>query len=114
MSGNSKIRVEDVIEVLKSVHDPEIPINIYDLGLVYKIEIKDEEIYVELGLTSPFCPLANILPLQVEHALKTKFPNAKISIKLNLEELWSPERMTPEGRAKFKELFGYDPLEKTT
>ncbi len=102
---------EKVIEVLKTVVDPELSIDVYNLGLVYGVRIEDRRIEVELGLTSPFCPLAHILPLQVKRRLEESFPGYTVEVKLNLEKPWSPEMMTEEGRRRFKELFGYDPVE---
>jgi len=98
-----------VVEVLKQVYDPEIPINIYDLGLVYSIDIDDSRIRVVLGVTSPFCPLAHVLPRIVEDRLRQEFPDREIEVVLDLSKVWSPTMMTEEGRKKFKELFGYDP-----
>ncbi len=103
--------VDKVIQVLKRVYDPELSISVYDLGLIYDVKIEDRKIVIEMGVTSPFCPLAHILPLQVERELKKEFPDYDIDVKLDLERPWSPERMTREGRERFKQLFGYDPVE---
>ncbi|RLG77570.1 MAG: phenylacetic acid degradation protein [Thermoprotei archaeon] len=109
--------VEDVkkkvIEVLRTVYDPEIPINVYDLGLVYKIDVSDDKIVVEVGVTTPFCPIAYMIPRAIEEALKKAFEKngKKIEVMLNLEKQWKPDMMTEEGRRRFKELYGYDPVE---
>jgi len=103
---------EKVIALLKTVYDPEIPINIYDLGLVYDINITDDTIEVVLGLTSPLCPIAHVVVYQVESLLKQHFTDKKVVVRLDLERAWSPERMTEEGRKLFKILYGYDILEK--
>ena len=108
-----EVTVNRVIEVLKRVYDPELSISIYDLGLVYGVRVEGKKIFVELGVTTPFCPLAHLMPIQVERELKKEFPDYDIEVKLNLERLWSPERMTEEGRKRFKQLFGYDPLSRT-
>jgi len=102
---------QKVIEVLKGVYDPEIPINIYDLGLVYSIKVSDSELEITLGLTTPFCPIAYLIVQQAERALKEVFPNKNIKIKLDVERLWNPTMMTEEGRKLFKLLYGYDPAE---
>jgi len=102
---------QKVVEVLKSVYDPEIPINIYDLGLVYSIKVSDSELEITLGLTTPFCPIAYLVVQQAERALKEVFPNKNIKIKLDVERLWNPSMMTEEGRKIFKLLYGYDPAE---
>jgi len=102
---------EKIIEILKTIVDPELSINIYDLGLVYDVRVENNRIEIELGLTSPFCPLAHILPLQVKKRLEESFPDYVVDVRLNLEKPWSPEMMTEEGRKRFRELFGYDPVE---
>lgn len=101
-----------VLELLKTVFDPEIPINIYDLGLVYEINVDNDAIEVILGLTTPFCPIAHLVVYQVETLLKEHFKNKNVVVKLDLERQWSPERMTEEGRKLFKILYGYDILDK--
>jgi len=103
---------QKVIEILKNVYDPEIPINIYDLGLIYEINVNDTDIEVVLGLTTPFCPIAHLVVYQAESMLKEHFKNKNISIRLDLGRQWTPERMTEEGRKIFKALYGYDPAEK--
>lgn len=103
---------QKIIELLKTVYDPEIPINIYDLGLIYEINVKDDVIEVVVGLTTPFCPIAHLVVYQVESILKQNFRDKKIEVKLDLEKTWTPERMTEEGRKIFKALYGYDILGK--
>jgi|UniRef100_A0A7J2U2U0 metal-sulfur cluster biosynthetic enzyme len=100
-----------IVNVLKSVYDPEIPINIYDLGLVYSISINNSDLEVTLGLTTPFCPIAYLVVQQAENALKQAFPDKNIKVKLDLERQWSPSMMTDEGKKLFKLLYGYDPSE---
>jgi len=103
--------IQRIIEVLKSIYDPEIPINIYDLGLVYSIKISDSDLEVTLGLTTPFCPIAYLVVQQTENALKEAFPDKNIKVKLDLERQWTPAMMSEEGRKLFKFLYGYDPAE---
>jgi len=78
---------EKVINEIKKVYDPEIPVNIYELGLVYKLEINDKNVVnVDMTLTSPNCPVADSLPRQVkEHIMKVKGVS---DVKLNL--VWDP------------------------
>ena len=102
-----------IIEALKNIYDPEIPINIYDLGLLYSIDVKDNKVDVTLGVTSPFCPIAYIIIEQVKNALKNLFPEKEIEVHLDLEKLWSPKMMTEDGRKLFKLLYGYDPATET-
>ena len=69
------IKEQEVIDTLKTIYDPEIPVNIYDLGLVYKIDISEEnDIQVDMTLTSPACPVAETLPPMIEQAIKLQIP----------------------------------------
>ena len=77
---------EKIISEIKKIYDPEIPVNIFELGLIYKIQINKEKVYIEMTLTSPNCPVAESLPKQVEeYILKVKGVS---DVKLNL--VWDP------------------------
>ncbi|MEE1204354.1 MAG: iron-sulfur cluster assembly protein, partial [Bacteroidales bacterium] len=68
---SKKILKDRIIQVLKTIQDPEIPVDIYELGLIYKIDINDSnDVLIEMTLTAPNCPVAENLPLDVEQALK--------------------------------------------
>lgn len=108
MSSEEEIR-RKVVETLKNVYDPEIPINIYDLGLLYSVDIRDDRIDVTLGVTSPFCPIAYIIVEQAKNALKNAFPDKEVEVHLDLSTMWSPKMMTEDGRKLFRLLYGYDP-----
>lgn len=102
-----------IIEALKNIYDPEIPISIYDLGLLYSVDIKNDKIDVTLGVTSPFCPIAHIIVEQAKSVLKDIFPDKKVEVHLDFNTLWSPKMMTEDGRKLFKLLYGYDPVVET-
>ena len=91
---------EEVIEVLKTIYDPEIPVNIYALGLIYNIDIsEDNDIQVDMTLTSPACPVAGTLPPMIEHALKVNIPEAKMTVvQIVWEPPWSQDLMTMEAK----------------
>jgi metal-sulfur cluster biosynthetic enzyme len=103
-----------VIEALRNVYDPEIPVNIYDLGLVYDIDVTDDlTIKVRLGVTTPGCPVAFQIAYMAEEAIRQAVPEAKdVQVDLDLETLWDPRRVTEEGRKQLMELFGYDVVEE--
>ena len=86
---------EKVIEVLKTCYDPEIPVNIYELGLIYEIEVNPEDaVHVRMTLTSPMCPVAGSLPPEVESKIRA-IPDVKeASVELVWEPPWSMELMT--------------------
>lgn len=63
---------EDVIRVVSTIYDPEIPVNIYELGLIYDVQVSDEgDVHITMTLTSPNCPVAESLPVEVEEKVKT-------------------------------------------
>ncbi len=101
-----------IISILETITDPEIGIDLWNLGLIYDIDIVDEDnVKIKMGLTTPFCPLANILPMMVAEELKKKL-GVNAEIELVYDPPWTPERMTEKGRRIFKERFGYDIVEE--
>lgn len=90
---------DKVIDALRTVSDPEIMINIYDMGLVYKIEISDDgNVYVEMTLTAPTCPVAGILPGQAADAVANLEGTGEVEVKVVWEPAWSPEKMSQEAK----------------
>ena len=89
----------EIIAGLKTVFDPEIPADIYELGLIYKVEIKDDRsVDVEMTLTTPNCPAAGELPTMVENAVASIPGVGVVDVKVVWEPPWSPERMSDEAR----------------
>ena len=119
--SNTKVESQDkemlrkkVIEALKNVYDPEIPVNIVDLGLVYGIDIdEDKNIKIRLTLTAPGCPVAGLVVMQAEEIVKEQVPEAKsIKVELVWDPPWTPDRVSEEGRKILKAMFGYDVVEE--
>ncbi|MCI4461748.1 MAG: DUF59 domain-containing protein [Thermogladius sp.] len=100
-----------VIEVLETIADPEIGIDVYNLGLVYGIEVAGGKVKIKMTLTTPFCPLANILPMMVDEELKKKL-GVEVEIELVYDPPWNPLMMTEKGRRMFIERYGYDIVEE--
>ncbi len=101
-----------IISILETISDPEIGIDLWNLGLIYDIKIIDDKhVRIHMGLTTPFCPLANILPMMVAEELKKKL-GINAEIELVYDPPWTPEHMTEKGRRIFKERFGYDIVEE--
>lgn len=91
---SSQIEAE-VIEALRSVYDPEIPVNIYDLGLIYEVDVDgDGSVGIEMTLTSPACPVAGTLPGEVEARVRDVPGVTDVDVELVWEPSWSPERMS--------------------
>ncbi|MBV9532359.1 MAG: SUF system Fe-S cluster assembly protein [Bradyrhizobium sp.] len=89
----------DIIAALKTVFDPEIPADIYELGLIYKVDIKDDRsVDVVMTLTTPNCPAAGELPTMVENAVASVPGVGMVSVNVVWEPVWSPERMSDEAR----------------
>ena len=91
---NMSIIKEKVINEIKKIYDPEIPVNIYELGLIYKIEVKDNKVIIEMTLTSPNCPVAESLPNSVkENILKIDEIN-DVDLKLVWDPPWTKDKMS--------------------
>ena len=99
-----------VIKALKNVYDPEIPVNVYDLGLIYRIDVDERgNVELDMTLTSPGCPVAEMVLKMVEAAILDEIGiEKKVHINLVWDPLWTPDKVTPEGREKLKEVYGYD------
>ncbi|WP_347252566.1 SUF system Fe-S cluster assembly protein [Legionella sp.] len=90
---------DSVIAALKTVFDPEIPVNIYDLGLIYDIAINDEQhVHVQMTLTTPGCPVAQTFPGTVERAVNQVEGVSDCTVELVWDPPWSQERMTEAAR----------------
>jgi len=101
-----------IVEVLETIVDPEIGIDVYNLGLIYDIQIVNEKtVKIAMSLTTMFCPLASTLPLMIIDALKEKL-GIDADIDIVYDPPWTPLRMTEKGRQIFKERFGYDIVEE--
>jgi FeS assembly SUF system protein len=90
---------DDVIAALKTVYDPEIPSDIYELGLIYKIDIADDRaITIEMTLTTPNCPSAQELPTMVENAVASIPGVGEVKVNIVWDPPWDPSRMSDEAR----------------
>jgi FeS assembly SUF system protein len=91
---------DDIVAALKSVYDPEIPADIYELGLIYRIDIGDDRsVTVDMTLTTPNCPSAQELPSMVENAVGSVPGAGPVTVKVVWEPPWDPSRMSDEARA---------------
>ncbi len=93
---------ERVIEVLKTVFDPEIPVNIYDLGLIYRIELNEDntELSVDMTLTAPNCPAADFIVEDVKQKLETITGIEKVEVNLVFEPEWDKDMMSEEAKVE--------------
>jgi len=90
---------QKLIVALKSVYDPEIPVDIYELGLIYKVDVADnKDVAVEMTLTAPGCPVAGEMPGMVQSALEGVDGIGKVTVNMTFDPPWSPERMSEEAK----------------
>lgn len=100
-----------VIEILETIIDPEIGIDVWNLGLIYDIVFEDSNVKIKMTLTTPFCPLVNVVPMLVKEKLE-KTLGLNVDVEIVYDPPWTPEKMTEKGRRIFKERFGYDIVEE--
>lgn len=87
----------DIVRALRQVYDPDIPVNVYDLGLIYEIKVdEDHNVYVKMTLTSPTCPIADTIISEVESAVRDVPGVVDVKIDLVFEPQWVKEMMTDE------------------
>jgi FeS assembly SUF system protein len=90
---------DDIVAGLKTVYDPEIPVDIYELGLIYKVDIDDDRnVAIEMTLTAPGCPVAGDMPGWVENAVSSIPGVAAVKVNLVFEPAWDHSRMSDEAR----------------
>lgn len=97
-SGSDAEIEEGVIAALKEIYDPEIPVNIYELGLIYGVDVNDGHVIVTMTLTTPHCPVAESMPAEVELRVGAVPGVGDAEVNLVWEPAWSPENMTDEAR----------------
>lgn len=93
LNTSSYIKTDEVVSILKNIYDPEISYSIYDLGLIYKINISDEYIDITMTLTTANCPEAVSIPAQVTDSLQEGFKDTKVSVSVVFEPPWTVDNM---------------------
>ena len=96
-----KIELEEkIIELLKTVYDPEIPVNVYDLGLIYRIELNDDltQLDVDMTMTAPSCPMADFIIEDVRQKLESIEGLTAVNVNLVFEPEWTQDMMTEEAK----------------
>lgn len=89
----------DLIGAIKTVYDPEIPVDIYELGLIYKVDLdEDRNLVVEMTLTAPGCPVAGEMPIWVENAARSVEGVVDVEVKMVFDPPWSPDMMSEEAK----------------
>jgi FeS assembly SUF system protein len=90
---------EQAVDVLKTIYDPEIPVDIYQLGLIYDVQVSDEgDIHVLMTLTSPNCPVAESLPEEVKEKVGTLPAAGKVEVEITFDPPWTRDMMSDEAK----------------
>ena len=90
---------DDIVSALKTVYDPEIPADIYELGLIYKIDIEDDRtVKIDMTLTAPGCPVAGEMPGWVQNAVGAVEGVSDVEVNMTFDPPWSPDRMSEEAQ----------------
>ncbi len=96
---------DDLIAAFKSVYDPEIPVDIYELGLIYRVDIDDNrKVDIDMTLTAPGCPVAGDMPGWIENAARTVDGVSDVEVRLTFDPPWDPSRMSDEARLSLNML----------
>ena len=95
---------EDVIDVLKTIYDPEIPVNIMDLGLIYGIDVDNGTVKIRMTLTAPGCPMSAFIVDQVKDKVKEIDGVEDVDVELTFDPPWTPERLSE----KAKKMLGWE------
>ena len=99
IDGTFTIKKEDIVNQMKEVFDPEIPVNIYDLGLIYEIKIDEEKkVEIIMTLTSPNCPVAESLPQEVSQKIKNLNGMKSLAVYLTFDPPWDKDMMSEDAK----------------
>ena len=98
------VNQEEVIEALKNVYDPEIPINVVDLGLIYDVQVNEGNIFIQMTLTAPGCGMGPMIAQQAEWAISEVDGVEDVQVEMTFDPPWSPELISEDG----KKLLGLD------
>jgi metal-sulfur cluster biosynthetic enzyme len=92
---------EQAINVLKTVFDPEIPVNVWDLGLIYSLNLEGENVTIQMTLTAPGCPVGPMIAAEIENKLQSIGAD-RVAVSFVWSPPWSTERVTPEGKLQLQ------------
>lgn len=100
MDNETKLKIEErIVEMLKTVYDPEIPVNVYDLGLIYKIDLQDDgEAVIDMTLTAPNCPTADFIMEDIRQKIESVEGVTAAQVNLVFEPEWDKDMMTEEAK----------------
>lgn len=102
MSEDEKLRIEeDVVKMLKTVFDPEIPVDVYSLGLIYKIDVDDEgKVAIDMALTAPSCPMGDFILEDIRQKVGSVKGVKSVDVQIVFEPEWDPSMMSDEAKVE--------------
>ena len=98
MKPEDSLLMDKIVEKLKSVYDPEIPVDIYELGLIYDVRIKGKKVSMDMTLTSPHCPVAESLPMEVKRSVEEIPEIEEVEVKIVWDPPWDKTKMSESAK----------------
>lgn len=109
MSPEMVALTDDLIGAIKSVYDPEIPVDVYELGLIYRVDVSDDrDVTIDMTLTAPGCPVAEHMPRWVEDAVRSVEGVCDVQVNMVFDPPWDPSRMSDEARVALNMFQGQE------
>ena len=94
------VTMEDIVKALKECYDPEIPVNVWDLGLIYDVNVDGDKVHVKMTLTAPGCPMHSFISKEVREKLQSLSGVKDVNVEVVWDPPWSPDKMSPEARVQ--------------
>ncbi len=94
------VTMEDIVKALKECYDPEIPVNVWDLGLIYDVNVDGDKVHVKMTLTAPGCPMHSYISKAVREKIQSVSGVKEASVEVVWDPPWSPDKMSPEAKAQ--------------
>ena len=94
------VTMEDIVKALKECYDPEIPVNVWDLGLIYDVNVDGDKVHVKMTLTAPGCPMHSFISKEVREKIQSVSGVKEASVEVVWDPPWSPDKMSPEARTQ--------------
>ena len=98
MKSEDSLLMDKIVEKLKSVYDPEIPVDIYELGLIYDVRINEKKVSMDMTLTSPHCPVAESLPMEVKRSVEEIPEIEEVEVKIVWDPPWDKTKMSESAK----------------
>ena len=94
------VTMEEIVKALKECYDPEIPVNVWDLGLIYDVNVDGDMVHVKMTLTAPGCPMHTFISKEVKEKLQSVSGVKEATVEVVWDPPWSPDKMSPDAKAQ--------------